>query len=400
EGSHLFEWTHRRLDGKDFPASVLLTRMELDGQVQLQATVRDITEQKRATEALRESEEDLSITLHSIGDAVIATDADGRVVRMNPVAEKLTGWPLTEATGKPLAEVFHIVNARTRELVPDPLARALTTGEVVAMGNDTALIARDGAQRQIADSAAPICDAQGRIRGAVLVFHDVTAEHETRTALRERVKELTCLQRIRDGLQANLSVEQLCQHTVEQLVQGMGYPESAASVIALGDQRFTSGRSAEGLAHGIHADIEVAEGARGRLSVFYVEDKPVYLPEEQRLVDAVAKILGHWLDRLRAENKVRDLEMQMEFILGATKTGLDIIDGEFNVRFIDPEWQKVYGDHVGRKCYEYFMGRSGPCPGCGAVKALKDKTIIITEKTLVKENSRPVQVTTMPFQND
>ena len=135
-------------------------------------------------ELLRESEQDLSITLHSIGDAVIATDTDGRVVRMNPVAEQLTGWALAEAAGRPLADIFRIVNARTRAPVADPLEKAMKTGEVVALGNDTALIARDGAERQIADSAAPIRDAQGRIRGAVLVFHDVTAEYGVKKALR------------------------------------------------------------------------------------------------------------------------------------------------------------------------------------------------------------------------
>jgi PAS domain S-box-containing protein len=145
---------------------------------------KEVSERKEAEESFRRSEEDLSITLHSIGDAVIATDTDGRVVRMNPVAEQLTGWPLAEAAGKPLADIFRIVNTRTRERVADPLEKALKTGEVVDLANDTALIARDGAERQIADSAAPIRDAQGRIRGAVLVFHDVTAEYEVKKALR------------------------------------------------------------------------------------------------------------------------------------------------------------------------------------------------------------------------
>ncbi|MCX5649678.1 MAG: PAS domain S-box protein, partial [Planctomycetota bacterium] len=248
-------------------------------------TNTDIDDQKQAEEALRESEEDLSITLHSIGDAVIATDIAGRVVRMNPVAEQLTGWPLAEAVGKPLAEIFRIINVLTREPVADPLAKALATGEVVSLANDTALIARDGAERQIADSAAPIRDVQGRIRGAVLVFHDVTAAYELKKALRERVKELTCFERVRNGLQAGLSVEQICRNTAEYLVQGMGYPEIAVAVITLGDRQFSSGRSAEGLTHGLHADIEVAGSTRGQLSVFYVEDRPFLLPYEQNLVN-------------------------------------------------------------------------------------------------------------------
>ncbi|MCX5648914.1 MAG: diguanylate cyclase, partial [Planctomycetota bacterium] len=155
------------------------------GLVWRQQSVRFYRERSRVADALRESEEDLSITLHSIGDAVIATDTAGRVVRMNPAAERLTGWPLAETVGKPLAEIFRIINVLTREPASDPLAKALATGEVVVLTNDTALIARDGAERQIADSAAPIRDAQGRIRGAVLVFHDVTAQYAVKKALRE-----------------------------------------------------------------------------------------------------------------------------------------------------------------------------------------------------------------------
>ncbi|MCG2723061.1 MAG: PAS domain S-box protein [Thermodesulfovibrionales bacterium] len=102
----------------------------------------------------------------------------------------------------------------------------------------------------------------------------------------------------------------------------------------------------------------------------------------------------------QAEEEVKSLKQQMEFILGATKTGLDIIDSEFNMRYIDPEWQKIYGDPTGRKCYEYYMERSEMCPGCGIPKALETKTITVTEEVLVKEGNRPIQVTTIPFQNE
>jgi len=101
-----------------------------------------------------------------------------------------------------------------------------------------------------------------------------------------------------------------------------------------------------------------------------------------------------------AEKEVKSVKTQIEFILGATKTGLDIIDAKFNIRYIDPEWKMVYGDYAGNKCYQYFMDRNTPCPDCGAAKALRTKSIIVTEEVLPKENSRPIQVTTIPFQND
>jgi len=105
-------------------------------------------------------------------------------------------------------------------------------------------------------------------------------------------------------------------------------------------------------------------------------------------------------ERKLAEKEVQAVKTQMEFILGATKTGLDIIDAKFNIHYIDPEWKKVYGDYARHKCYQYFMDRNTPCPDCGVVKALQTKSIIVTEEVLLKENYRPIQVTTIPFQND
>lgn len=104
--------------------------------------------------------------------------------------------------------------------------------------------------------------------------------------------------------------------------------------------------------------------------------------------------------RNRADSEVETLKKQIEFILGAAKIGLDTIDSGFNVRYIDPEWEKVYGDPTGKKCYEYFMGRSEMCPGCGIPQALETKTITVTEEVLIKEGNRPIQVTTIPFQDE
>ncbi|MBW2663577.1 MAG: PAS domain S-box protein [Deltaproteobacteria bacterium] len=114
----------------------------------------------------------------------------------------------------------------------------------------------------------------------------------------------------------------------------------------------------------------------------------------------VVESLRDITDRENAQKKIETLMQQMEYILGVTKTGIDIIDSEFNVRYIDPEWQKVYGDPAGIKCYKYFMDRSEVCPECGIVKALETKTPAVTEEVLVKEGNRPIQVTTIPFQND
>jgi PAS domain S-box-containing protein len=153
-------------------------------------THMDITRRKLAEARLRRSEGDLSITLNSIGDAVVATDAAGCVTRMNPTAERLTGWRLAEAVGRPLVEVFHIVHALTRQPAVNPVEQVLRTGEIVALANHTTLLSRGGAEYQIADSAAPIRDAAQAIVGVVLVFSDVTEVYRVRQALAQTAQML------------------------------------------------------------------------------------------------------------------------------------------------------------------------------------------------------------------
>jgi PAS domain S-box-containing protein len=149
-----------------------------------QYEVRDhLEERARAADTIRQERERYRVTLSSIGDAVIATDAEGRVSFMNEVAESLTGW--TQAAGQPLTEVFQIVNEKTRLPVENPALRALREGVIMGLANHTILIARDGTERPIDDSAAPIHDGPGGVDGAVLVFRDITERRRAEQEQRE-----------------------------------------------------------------------------------------------------------------------------------------------------------------------------------------------------------------------
>jgi PAS domain S-box-containing protein len=125
-------------------------------------------------QALYEQREWLRVTLASIGDAVITTDTEGRVTFLNSTAETLTGWTHEDAAGQPLEAVFAIVSEESRQTVENPVARALREGLVVGLANHTLLIARDGTERPIDDSAAPIRNTQGQVAGCMLVFRDIT----------------------------------------------------------------------------------------------------------------------------------------------------------------------------------------------------------------------------------
>jgi len=143
----------------------------------------ELAARRVAETASRISEQNLEVTLQSIGDAVLATDASSRITRLNPVAEKLTGWTQAAAIGRPVEEVFRIIKEKTREPAVIPVAEALRTGMVQGLANHTTLIARDGTEYPIADSAAPIRDAGGAIIGVVLIFRDVSKERAAIRAL-------------------------------------------------------------------------------------------------------------------------------------------------------------------------------------------------------------------------
>jgi len=155
------------------------------GQItHFQGVLLDLTEQKMAAEAVEKERERLQVTLEGIGDGVIAVDTSKMVTLMNPVAEHLTGWRSEEATGRPLDEVFRIIDENTRRPAPDPIERVFAEGQITEMANHVALIAMDNTERSIADSAAPIHDPQGNAFGAILVFRDVTDERRKEAALK------------------------------------------------------------------------------------------------------------------------------------------------------------------------------------------------------------------------
>jgi PAS domain S-box-containing protein len=208
KGKYEEEGWRIRKDGTRYWASAVITALRDDaGNLRgFSKVLRDSTERKQAEESARRlleeetarrvtdqynrvveaQREQMRVTLTSIGDGVTTTNAQGRVTLLNTVAEALTGWTNEEAAGQPLEKVFHIVNERTKQVVEDPVAKVLATGRIVGLANHTVLIAKDGTERPIADSAAPIRDESGRTSGVVLVFRDVTQRRREEATLRRQ----------------------------------------------------------------------------------------------------------------------------------------------------------------------------------------------------------------------
>ncbi len=184
-----FECRFRNRDGsyRYFLINADLMQEEALGQRSILQVCFDMTERKDAEQKLAEETERLAVTLRSIGDGVITTDIDGQVVLINREAEKLLGWTQKEAVGRKSSDIFAIVQLKTREPLPDPVQRVMATGSTIERNRQTILIARDGAERLITDSAAPIRDASNNIIGAVLVFRDITDRQRMEE---ERVKAM------------------------------------------------------------------------------------------------------------------------------------------------------------------------------------------------------------------
>lgn len=159
-------------------SAYLKTGNNASGYIQ---TLEDISERKiheiklkLAQQSLFEAKEQAQVTLNSIGDAVIASDIHGHVTYLNKTAEMMTGWTFEEAIGKPIVQIFHIINSVTREMVPNPSNQAIKEDIAVSLSSNSVLIRRDGLESPIEDSAAPIHNRNGDVSGAVMVFHDVT----------------------------------------------------------------------------------------------------------------------------------------------------------------------------------------------------------------------------------
>ena len=248
-------------------------------------TLTDITERVQTEEALWESEQWLYTTLRSIGDGVIATDVKGLVTLMNSVAEDLTGWDEGDAWGRPLEDVFNIINEQTREPAENPVARVLREGVVVGLANHTILVAKDGTKRALADSAAPIKDQEGNIIGVVIVFRDITERRQAEQALRKYSEQL----------------EEMVQERTQEL-------REAQEELVRNEKLAVLGQLAGGVSHELRSPLGMISSAAYYLSRLLKEPQPDVketLEILTREVRVSERIIASLLDFARTETPIR-----------------------------------------------------------------------------------------------
>ena len=288
---------------------------------------------KQDAEALHEQREWLRVTLSSIGDAVITTDTKGSITYLNPVAVSLTGWTQEEAAGIPLELVFKIINEETRQTVENPATRALREGLVVGLANHTLLIAKDGTERAIDDSAAPIRNANGEVAGVVLVFRDVTDRREVERALRESEERFRLLvEGAEDYAIFMLDPKGNITSWNPGAERIKGY--SAEEIIG---QHFSCFYAPEKVEAG-HPDqeLEVA-AAKGRFedegwrlrkdgSRFWANVIITALRDERGKLKGFSKITRDRTEDLRKESQIHDSEVRFRRLFETAKDGILILD--------------------------------------------------------------------------
>lgn len=358
---------------------------------------QDITPRVEMEKELVESRQKYQDLVENVNDVIYTADPDGKLLTVNQAVQRAFGFDPQEIVG---THYVRWIPEEARGRLERARALALN-GERTTM--ELVIVGKDEVQRPVEVSLGPLV-AAGRVVGTQGIIRDITDRRRAEQAVRENEEMLRVLF---DAVTESVLMQD-CEGRILML------NETAA-------RRF--GRSARELIGVRLADLgddvispqvvdrrmaRIREVAKTRAPVqfednrfdqhFFTSMYPILDPDGvvRRIAVFAKDVSGERL----AQREVKGLQQQIEFILGAAKMGLDIIDGDFNLRYVDPAWQHTYGPYEGRKCYEYFMGGDHPCSGCAIPRALATRQRIISDEVLVREANRPIRVTTIPFQTD
>lgn len=414
-----YDFKGLRKDGSVFYVEAHGSTIDYQGRPAIIGSLVDITDRMNLLQEILAREAEIRATLYSIGDAVIATDLSGRIQIMNPVAEKLTGWTETEARGRPVQEVFSLIDEFSREPAENPFDRVNREGEIASLANQAVLISRDGREYPIADSVAPIFDDNGQILGVILVFRDQTAERKTRKEILEAREQLKERNRFLEHLIANLpGMIYRCKNdrdwTMEYIAGACreitGYePEDLINnrKLAYNDlifpehQEFVWKRWQEALEQKETFEDEYKiRTADGKIKWVWERGSGVY-DEEGHLI-CLEGFITDITARKKAEQELVKSEREKSAIFATISEHVLELAPDLTVVWANRAAIEALGkketEITGKKCYELWFGRKEPCLACPVVAARRSAHRETSESTT--PDGRWWHISAYPLRNE
>jgi PAS domain S-box-containing protein len=400
-----------RRDGSRFPAEYHISEIR-DPKGSPSAylvIIYDIMERKRKDAELRESEERYRRITGAITDYIYTVRLDGgrpAETIHSPACEGVTGYTSDEFSRDPYLWI-NMVHEEDRESVK-------LMSERLMSGEDTGPLEhriwrKEGSLRWIRNTPVIHRSGIGRIISYDGIISDITEQKRSEAALKESEERYRIITELSTDYVFKIAVNEdgslVMTYVSENLHALTGrtrdevasstlwrdiiHPDDWASFVNFQVHLVTSGEPGE-----LDCRTFLKDGTMRRIHIFA---RPLRDPGGGS-VTAIVGAIKDVTERRAAEDKLSETRRQLEFIIGVTRTGIDIIDAGFTLRYVDPEWQKTYGPYEGKKCYDYFMKRDAVCPGCGIPRALETKEVTVTEETLPGEDNRVIEVHTIPFQ--
>ena len=363
----------------------------------------------------KKTEENLRITLNSIGDAVIATDTKSYITRINPVAEKLTGWNANEAVGKLLTDVFKIINAKTRKTLKNPCEKVLSTGKIIGLANHTVLISKNGKEYQISDSAAPIIDNSGTVNGVILVFRDVTNEYKIRNEIKLSQERLDLAMSVaNDGMWdwnlitnsvyfdpryftiAGYEINEF-PHRLEEF-QKRVHPNDVEIVMKTADNYI------KGKINSFNVEFRFLQKnknwiwiqGKGKIVERDETGKPTrFVGTHSNITErklAQIKIKATTEELIATSKALKDTDDKQRKILNSFIDGIYIKSADFTIEYLNtPMIKMIGGDKTGQKCYKAIYNKEKRCEWCVIDKLKKNEVFTYEQKIPDTENYYSIQ---------
>jgi PAS domain S-box-containing protein len=354
----------------------------------------DITARVAAEKQLTQSQQRYQDLLDNVNDIIYTLDRRGTILSINRAVQSVLGFAPDELIGTHYSQWLPARGSRAVEAARLKTVRGQRTTRPLVIKD------KQGNEHQMEVSAGPYC-VEARIAGSQGIIRDITARWQAERRVRESEEQLRAL------LNATNETIVLVSRDAEILMVN----KTAAARMGRRPEELMGCRPSEVLVGMSPAEVRRREEATRRVydtgQAVHMEDERAGICFESSMypvrdadgkVTSVAVFAKDVTERKKAQEEIAALQRRMEFILGAARTGLDIIDKDFNLRYVDPVWRKIYGPYEGKKCYEYFAGADRVCPGCGIPQALETGQITTYDAALPKEGHRLVQVTVIPFQ--